>query len=77
MSDHIRICVQQECTNRLPNFNYDHHTKCSKCIGQSCDVDHRCEECLSWSEEFMSFYLKHRKKLAQDRDRKARIRLDQ
>ena len=74
MSDHIRICVQQNCTNRLPKLKYDQHSKCSECIGKLCQVDNRCEECASWSEDFMFSYLRHRKKLFQDRARKARIR---
>ena len=76
MSDHIRIGVQQDCTNRLPKLKYDQHSKCSECLGKLCQVDNRCEECASWTEEFMFSYLRHRKKLMQDRARKARIRLE-
>ena len=71
MSDSIRICVQKNCTNRLPKLKYDGHTQCVSYIGQDCDLEARCEECKDWSSETVLAVLKHRRKLLQDRARKA------
>ena len=75
MSDNIRVCVQENCTNRMAMLKHDGHISCVDCIGHLCDLNNRCSECESWSDDVMNSYVKHRKRLQVDRDRKARVRL--
>ena len=48
---------------RMSNFSVDRHSICSKCRGDDCTIDCRCDECMSWSVEEMESYVKLRKSL--------------
>ena len=74
MSDHYRLCVATDCRARLPAIKYDRHTKCPECIGKVCGAGNRCDECSTWSEEQFASFIKHKKKLKSDRERKAKYR---
>ena len=70
----VRVCLQLGCRNRIPMIKYDGHTRCSDCIGQVCNHKVRCVECVSWPDEMMSTYLKHRSVLGKNRVRKSRMK---
>ena len=52
------------CHGRTSSFSVDRHSICTKCRGNDCDLDCRCDECLSWSVEEMESYVRLRKSLA-------------
>ena len=70
----FRLCSTLKCKNRLPDFKYDRHTKCSFCVGQTCDFGLRCDECANWPDDVFKAFVKHRKRLEVDRRRKAKSR---
>ena len=47
----------------MSSFSLDRHTYCSRCCGSDCDVDNKCDECMSWTKEEMEAYVKLRKSL--------------
>ena len=51
------------CHGRMSSFSVDRHSFCSKCRGNDCTIDCRCDECMSWSVEEMESYVKLRKSL--------------
>ena len=59
------------CHGRMSSFSVDRHSICIKCRGNDCDIDCRCDECLSWSVEEMESYVKLRKLLASKGKKKA------
>ena len=52
------------CLGRMSSFSVDRHSFCSKCCGSECNIENRCDECMSWSVEEMESYVKLRKSLA-------------
>ena len=52
------------CHGRMSRFSVDRHSICTKCRGNDCRIDCRCDECLLWSGEEMESYVKLRKLLA-------------
>ena len=48
---------------RMISFSVDRHSICSKCLGNDCTIDCRCDKCMSWSIEEMESYVKLRKSL--------------
>ena len=70
----FRSCVSPGCKIRLPDLKYDSHSKCSVCVGHVCTIDNKCEECCLWPVDKFNIFLKHRKRLLADRERKARNR---
>ena len=52
------------CHGRMSSLSLDCHTFCSKCRGADCDLDSKCDECMSWTREEMEAYVKLRKSLA-------------
>ena len=56
---------------RMSTFSVDRHSICTKCRGTECNLECRCDECLSWSVEEMEAYVKLRKSLASKVKRKA------
>ena len=52
------------CHGRMSSFSVDRHSICTKCRGNECNLDCRCDECLSWSVEEMEPYVKLHKSLA-------------
>ena len=51
------------CSRRMSSLKYDRHSFCTKCRPVKCSLDNRCAECISWSEDFMHVFLKHRQTL--------------
>ena len=52
------------CHGRTSSFSVDRHSICTKCRGNDCNLDCRCDKCLSWSVEEMESYVRLRKSLA-------------
>ena len=52
-----------KCGIRMSSFSNDNHSTCSKCRGNVCALDSRCEECILWSDELFSKYMKHQRAL--------------
>ena len=77
MGKTVRFCASEGCKTRLAAVDFDGHTRCFECIGNLCSQDFRCDECKSWSLEVMDRYLKHRKKLCQEKVRRHKYRLSQ
>ena len=69
-----RKCGTAECRIRLPDLKYDGHTLCWYCVGHICCEERRCNECSLWPVDKFNDYLKHRTRLAVDRERKAKYR---
>ena len=57
-----RSCAR--CYGRMSSFSLDRHLFCIKCRGSECDLNSRCDECLSWTKEEMERYIKLRKSLS-------------
>ena len=70
----FRFCATEGCKLRLADLKYDRHSICPRCVGHVCDLNLKCSECSTWSEQQFKIYSKHRKKLEVDRARKARNR---
>ena len=51
------------CHGRMSSLSLDRHLFCVKCRGADCDLNTRCDECLSWTKEEMEGYIKLRKSL--------------
>ena len=49
------------CARQMSSLNYDKHTICVACRDVQCSVEVRCNECNSWSVDFMLGYVKHQK----------------
>ena len=47
----------------MSSLSLDRHLFCIKCRGADCDLNTRCDECLSWTKEEMKSYVKLRKSL--------------
>ena len=56
-----RTCPR--CARRMSSLKYDKHSICVACRNSQCSVDVRCNECNSWSVDFMLGYVKHQKSL--------------
>ena len=52
------------CHGRMSSFSVDRHSICTKCCGNDCNLDCRCDECLSCSVEEMESYVRLHKSLA-------------
>ena len=48
----------------MSSLALDKHTFCFKCCLADCDVQNRCDECMSWSLEVVQAYVRLRKSLA-------------
>ena len=59
------------CHGRMSSFSVDRHSICIKCLGNDCNIDCRCDECLSWSVEEMESYVKLCKSLASEGKKKS------
>ena len=51
------------CHGRMSSFSVDRHSICTKCRGNECNLDCRCDECLSWSVEEIEAYVRSHKSL--------------
>ena len=47
----------------MSSLSLDRHLFCIKCRGADCDLNTRCDECLSWTKEEMEGYIKLHKSL--------------
>ena len=59
------------CARRMSSLKFDEHSICVKCRDKQCSVDVRCNECKSWSVDFMLGYVKHQKSLVSKGGKKA------
>ena len=59
------------CARRMSSLKFDKHSTCVKCRDNQCSVDVRCNECKSWSVDFMLGYVKHQKSLVSEGGKKA------
>ena len=62
------------CHGRMSSFSLDRHLFCIKCRGADCDLNTRCDECLSWTKEEMESFVKLRKSLT-SKSRKSKSHL--
>ena len=46
------------CHGMMSSLSLDRHLFCIKCRGADCDLNTRCDECLSWTKEEMESYVK-------------------
>ena len=42
-----------KCHGRMSSFSVDRHSICTKCHGADCNLDSRCDECMSWSLNYV------------------------
>ena len=49
------------CARRMSSLQFAKHSLCVVCRDVNCSLDTRCEECISWSLEFMLGYVKHQR----------------
>ena len=57
MADASNVERSCSCGVRMSTNIFDKHTLCSACIGHACNLNKRCNECESWSEEHMLKYV--------------------
>ena len=48
----------QKCPGRMSSLSLDRHSFCYKCCGADCNLENRCDECMSWSVEELETYVK-------------------
>ena len=58
----------------MSSIDFDSHTICSSCRGKSCNLNDRCDVCVSWSDDKMNAYMKHQASLERKRVAKKRAR---
>ena len=51
------------CAIRMSSLKFDKHSICVKCRDKQCSVEVRCNECKSWSVDFLLGYVKHQRSL--------------
>ena len=68
----VRSCPN--CRIRMSSIDFDSHTICSSCRGKSCNLNDRCDMCVSWSDDKMNAYMKHQASLERKRVAKKRAR---
>ena len=44
-----RLCPR--CHGMMSSVDLDKHSLCCKCRGADCNLENRCDECMSWSME--------------------------
>ena len=59
MADAPNIDGLCSCGNAMSTNFYNKHSLCSSCIGHECNLERRCNECQSWSDEHMTHYLQN------------------
>ena len=57
-----RSCAR--CHGRMSSFSLDRHLFRIRCRGSECDLNSRCDECLSWTKEEIEGYIKLHKSLS-------------
>ena len=58
----------------MSSIDFDSLTNCSSCRGKSCNLNDRCDVCVSWSDNKMNAYMKHQASLKRKRVAKKRAR---
>ena len=53
----VRSCPNYRI--RMSSIDFDSLTICSSCRGKSCNLNDRCDVCVSWSDNKMNAYMKH------------------
>ena len=63
------------CSRVMANREIDPHLICSVCRGINCDLDNRCDECHTWSPDFMKKNVKYLRSLERRRESKRKRKL--
>ena len=70
----FRKCLH--CPSRMPSFDFDNHTLCTKCRNQVCDMELVCDECRDWPPQKRKVFVNYNNSLRARREykqRKARL----
>ena len=70
----FRKCLR--CPSRMPSFDFDNHTLCTKCRNQVCDLEIVCDECRDWPLQKRNVFVSYNRGLKARREykkRKARL----
>ena len=60
------------CPSRMPSFDFDNHTLCTKCRNQVCDLEIVCDECRDWPLQKRKVFVSYNKSLKARREYKKR-----
>ena len=60
------------CPSRMPSFDFDNHTLCTKCRNQVCDLEIVCDECRDWPLQKRKVLVSYNKSLKARREYKKR-----
>ena len=66
----FRTC--SHCPSRMPSFDFDNHTLCTKCRNQVCDLEIVCDECHDWPLQKRKVFVSYNKSLKARREYKKR-----
>ena len=66
----FRKCLH--CPSRMPSFDFDNHTLCTKCRNQVCDLEIVCDECRDWPLPKRKVFVSYNKSLKARREYKKR-----
>ena len=58
----------------MSSHDLDSHVICTARRGKNCNMNDRCDMCVSWSNDKMSAYVKHQSSLERKRNSKKRAR---
>lgn len=68
----VRTCNM--CRARMSTIDHDPHLICISCRGVDCNFSDRCNECVTWTDDCINAYVKHRKSLERKRLSKAKCK---
>ena len=60
------------CPSRMPSFDFDNHTLCTKCRNQACDLELVCDECRDWPLPKRKVFVNYNNSLRARREYKQR-----
>ena len=66
----FRKCLR--CPSRMPSFDFDNHTLCTKCRNQVCDLEIVCDECRDWPLQKRNVFVSYNRGLKARREYKKR-----
>ena len=66
----FRKCLH--CPSRMPSFDFDNHTLCTKCRNQVCDLELVCDECRDWPLPKRKVFVNYNNSLRARREHKQR-----
>ena len=58
----------------MSSHDLDSHIICTACLFKNCNLNDRCDMCVSWSNDKMNAYVKHQSSLERKRKSKKRAR---